>query len=308
MRGTSGPYRASRRCRFGKTVHVRIALVLNPGSGGIDDPDALVEQIRSRCEHLTVHGIGEHAEAIAQRPDRLVVAGGDGSIADCFAAAGEAKVQLGVLPAGTANDFARALGLPLVIEEAVELVTRPDARVQATWGGTLGGRPFVNVASIGLAVDAAEYAESLKKVAGPAAYGVGAVRAGLEARPLRAGLVVNDEPVADGRVWQLLVGATGRFGGGSGLGEADASERALVAAWVPAGTRLTLPFRALGLRNRTIERQPGVRWWRGHHIVVQASRHGHPVDWNVDGERWTAPTQRIELRPLGPVDVVVGNA
>lgn len=289
-------------------MHVRIALVLNPKSGGIDDADALVEKIRARCDHLTVHDVGEHAAAAATKPDRLIVAGGDGSLADVFAAAAEAGLQLGVLPAGTANDFARALGLPLDLDEAIELATLAPARVQATWGGTLGGRPFVNVASIGLAVDAAEFAESLKKVAGPAAYGMGALRAGLEARPLRAGLVVNDESVADGRVWQLLVGATGRFGGGSGLGEADASERALVAAWVPAGTRMTLPFRALGLRNRTIERQPGVRWWRGHHLVVQASRHGHPVDWNVDGERWRAPTQRIELRPLGPVDVVVGEA
>lgn len=293
--------------RFGKTVHVRVALVLNPRSGGIDDPEALVASVRERCEHLTVHDVGDHAEAIDAGPDRLLVAGGDGTIADCFSAAADAGIQLGVLPAGTANDFARALGLPLVMDEAIELVTRADARTQPTWGGMLGERPFVNVASIGLAVDAAEHAEDLKKVAGPLAYGLGAARAGMAARPVRAGLVVNDDPVADGRVWQLLVGASGRFGGGSGLGEAEASERALVAAWVPAGTRLTLPFRALGLRNRTIERQPGVRWWRGHQIVVQASQHGHPADWNVDGELWRAPTQRIELRPLGPVDVVIGE-
>ncbi len=264
--------------------------------------------MRAGCADLSVHQVGEHEAAIATKPDRLVVAGGDGSIADCFAASAKAGIQLGVLPAGTANDFAHALGLPLVMEEAIELVTTAAARTQPTWGGTVADRPFVNVASIGLAVDAAEHAESLKKVAGPLAYGLGAARAGMAARPVRAGLVVNDDPVADGRVWQLLVGASGRFGGGSGLGEAEASERALIAAWVPAGTRLTLPFRALGLRNRTLEHQPGVRWWRGHHIVVQASRHGHPVDWNVDGELWRAPKQRVELRPLGPVDVVVGEA
>jgi diacylglycerol kinase family enzyme len=285
---------------------VRAALVLNSRSGSIEDPDALIRQIRSRCEELTVHDVGEHDAAIATSPDRLIVAGGDGTIAACFAAAAAAGVQFAVLPAGTANDFARALGLPLLMDEAIDLATMAPARTQATWGGLVDGRPFVNVASIGLAVDAAEAAEELKSKLGPLAYGVGAARAGIAARPVRAGLVVNDVPAADGRVWQLLVGASGRFGGGSGLGEAEASERALVAAWVPAGTRLTLPVRALGFMNRTIERQPGVRWWRGHHLVVQASQHGHPVAWNVDGERWEAPTQRVELRPLGPVDVVVG--
>ncbi|MEN0014138.1 MAG: diacylglycerol kinase family protein [Solirubrobacteraceae bacterium] len=287
---------------------MRLALVLNPRSGSITDPDALVEQVRSRCDELTVHAPGEHDEAIATGPDRLLVAGGDGTIAACFAAAAEHAIPLAVLPAGTANDFARALGLPLELDEAVELATLLPARTQATWGGTIDDRPFVNVASIGLAVEAADVAEDLKPYLGPLAYGVGALRAGVEARPVRAGLVVNDASVADGRVWQLLVGASGRFGGGSGLGEAEAGERSLVAAWVPAGTRLTLPFRALGLRNRTIERQPGVRWWRGHHLIVHASQHGEPTAWNIDGERWEPATQRVELRPLGPVEVVVGRA
>lgn len=287
---------------------MRVALVLNPRSGSVDDPDALVEAIRFRAPDLTVHEVGEHAAAVATEPDRLIVAGGDGTIADCFEAAHGAGIELAVLPAGTANDFARAIHVPLDMAEAIELATSTSARLQPTWGGTLAGRPFVNVASIGLAVDAAEHAEELKSFAGPLAYGLGAVRAGMAARPVRAGLVVNDDPVADGRVWQLLIGASGRFGGGSGLGEAEASERALIAAWVPAGTRLTLPFRAMGLRNRTIERQAGVRWWRGHHLVVQARQHGHPVDWNVDGELWRAPTERLDVRPLGPVAVVVGDA
>jgi diacylglycerol kinase (ATP) len=284
---------------------VRIALILNPRSGSIGDSDELVRSIRERCDELTVHDIGEQKAALATQPDRVIVAGGDGSIGPIFAAVAQAKVELALLPAGTANDFVRALEVPLVMEEAVALATDADAYVQPCWGGTIGGRPFVNVASVGLAVAAAQHAETLKRALGPLAYHVGAIQAGLASHPIRAGLVVNDVSVADGRAWQLLIGASGRFGFGSGLGEAEAGERALVAAWVPAGTRLTLPFRALGLRNRTLEGQPGVRWWRGHHLVVRATTNGHPSEWNIDGERWHPPTQRIELRPLGPVDVVV---
>ncbi len=287
---------------------MRIAIVLNPGSGSIGDPDALVADLRRRCDALTVHAPGEHEAAIGEQPDRLLVAGGDGTIASCFQAAATAGIPLGVLPAGTANDFARALGLPLELGPALELATGDAPKLQRSWGGLIDDRPFVNVASVGLAVDAAERAERFKKVLGPLAYSVGAAAAGLAAKPLRASLKADGEPVADGHVWQLLIGASGRFGGGAGLGEADAADRELVAAWVHAGPRITLPVRAAGLRNRTIEQQDGVEWWPAHEFTVTAGADGRPAHWNVDGERWRAPSPCVTLRPLGPADVIVPSA
>jgi diacylglycerol kinase family enzyme len=166
----------------------------------------------------------------------------------------------------------------------------------------------VNVASAGLAVDAAAAAEKFKRALGPAAYAAGAIRAGLEARPVRASVAIGDDDGGDevtGRVWQVLVGATGRFGGGSGLGNAVPGSPKLTVAWVPAGTRATLPVRAIGLRSRTIERQPGVESWQSEHPVVHATRRGRPAAWNLDGERWEPTTSRIAFEPIGPVPVVI---
>ena len=81
---------------------MRVALILNPRSGSIGDPDALVAEITERSSALTVHEPGDGLAAAAQRPDRLVVAGGDGTIGDAFAAAARADVPLAVIPAGTA--------------------------------------------------------------------------------------------------------------------------------------------------------------------------------------------------------------
>src|SRR4051812_17465223 len=91
----------------------------------------------------------ERAEAAA--PERLVVAGGDGTIGPVADLAGRLDVPLGVVPGGTANDFARATGLPLdPVEAAVVAVT--GSRLRRFELGRLGdGRPFVNVASAGLA-------------------------------------------------------------------------------------------------------------------------------------------------------------
>src|SRR5687768_17327446 len=74
---------------------VKIALVCNPGSGKgteLDPPSG-----------ITVVSLDD---PIPEGIDRLVVAGGDGSIGPCAAAAAERGIPLGVVPVGTANDFA----------------------------------------------------------------------------------------------------------------------------------------------------------------------------------------------------------
>lgn len=286
---------------------MRIALVLNPRSGGVDDANVLVKQVRARCDHLTVHEIDEPEAAFAEGPDRVLVAGGDGSLGAVFgaAAASPYATPVGVLPAGTANDFARSLDLPLDVKPALELATDPHAGLQKIWAGSANGRPFVNVASAGLAVEAAEYAEDHKKRFGPAAYLVGALHAGVAGSPVRATVEIDGVQQETGRVWQVLVGASGRFGGGSGLGDAEPRERDFTVAWVPARSRYTLPFRALGMRSRTLERQPGIASWQDARPVVVASRGGTPVEWNLDGERWRPETARVEFAPIGPVPVFV---
>jgi diacylglycerol kinase family enzyme len=84
-------------------------------------------------------------------PERIVVAGGDGTIAPCAALAGRLGVPLAVVPLGTANDFARAHGLPLDVRVARELAAWGVRTRPLELGRLADGRPFVNVASAGLA-------------------------------------------------------------------------------------------------------------------------------------------------------------
>ena len=86
-------------------------------------------------------------------------------------------MPLAVLPTGTANDFARAYGLPGDPREAAELAADGERTRPLELGRLADGRPFVNVASAGLASVAARNAQPLKPRLGPLAYGVGALRA-----------------------------------------------------------------------------------------------------------------------------------
>ena len=148
--------------------------------------------------------------------------------------------------------------------------------------GRLGdGRPFVNVASAGLASVAARRASALKPLLGPLAYAVGGLRAAATATPLRCSIRAGGEPVFAGDAWQVIVGVTGAFGGGSELGAADPQDGVLDVAVLPAGSRAGLARRAWGMRRGTIAGQRGVEHHRAAVIEVSCRR-----------ERRSTPTAR----------------
>jgi lipid kinase YegS len=92
------------------------------------------------------------AEAHASDIDCIIAGGGDGTINEVFAAAYVAGLpaacSLGVLPLGTANDFAHATGVPVTdLTAALQLA----ASAQSRWidVGFLNGKPFINLVSAG---------------------------------------------------------------------------------------------------------------------------------------------------------------
>lgn len=260
---------------------MRLTLVANTESGGATDADAVAAALRERGADVTQLDIDDAGRAADGAPQRIVVAGGDGSIGLLARVAGEAGVPLAVVPTGTANDFARALELPSALEEACALAADPGARTRDIELACAGDRPFVNAASTGLPVVAARRAAPLKPRLGPLAYAVGALRAGLSGRPLAIRARVDGDLVHDGAVWQLIVGATGAFGGGSGIAEADPHDGLLDLVVVQAGSRAALVRRAWGLRTGRVAQQPGVLHRRGKLIEIETPE---GAEWNVDGE------------------------
>jgi diacylglycerol kinase (ATP) len=262
---------------------MRIALAANRASGGGLDPDPLAAAMREAGAEVTV-GSCESREVqalAASGPDRMAVAGGDGTIGPVAAAAGRIGVPLAVIPAGTANDFARAHELPGDPVEAARLAAT-GTRVEPQELGLLAdGRPFVNVASAGLAPAAARRADALKKVLGPLAYGAGAIRAAVSERPVPVVVRVDGTEVFDGGCWQVIVAVTGAFGGGSGVAEADPGDGLLDVVVIPASSRVALARRAWGLRAKTIAQQAAVPHHLGTLVEVDLPE---GTELNVDGE------------------------
>jgi diacylglycerol kinase (ATP) len=270
-------------CRRLPSAAVRIALAANRAAAGGLDPEPLAAAMRERGAEVELFGCepGELERAGASGPDRVAVAGGDGTIGPVAELARRLDVPLAVIPAGTANDFARAAGLPTDPLAAAELAAAGTATRRMELGHLADGRPFVNVASAGLASVAARRAQPLKPRLGPLAYAVGALRAAARERPLRLTVRVDGREAFSGPCWQAIIAVTGAFGAGSGVGETDPHDGELDVVLLPAGSRLGLARRAWGLRTRTIRQQRGVPHHRGRVVEVDLPP-GSEV--NVDGE------------------------
>src|SRR6185312_6695630 len=264
---------------------MRVALVTNAASGGGTDGGPIAARLRAAGAEVSVHAFDPDGDG-----------GGIEEAADAAAAAGPA---LAVIPTGTANDFARALALPLDVDEACVLAATAT-RERSVDLLRAGERPFLNAASAGLSVIAAHRAQPLKRPLGPFAYAVGALRAGLTAKPLRCRVTADGAQVFAGAAWQVIVAGTGAFGGGAELEEADPSDRLVDVAVLEAGPRVALVRRAWGMRSGGLEAQPGVRHARGATIEVETAP---SAPFNVDGEicavvsppRFSARGERVRV-------------
>ena len=86
--------------------------------------------------------------ALRERPPMIVAGGGDGTISAVASVLAGTDVALGVLPLGTLNHFARDLGIPAVLEDAVRnLATGRPMQIDV---GEVNGRVFINNSSLGL--------------------------------------------------------------------------------------------------------------------------------------------------------------
>ena len=101
------------------------------------------------------------ATAVAERPEALFVAGGDGTISAAAGCLADSGVPLGVLPFGTLNHFARDLGLPTDWREAVAALS--SGHPQTVDVGEVNGRIFINNCSLGSYPEAVRARDAIRR-------------------------------------------------------------------------------------------------------------------------------------------------
>lgn len=218
---------------------------------------------------------------------RLIVGGGDGTLGTAAARLALTGVELGMIPLGTANDFARTLEIPDSLPKAARIAAGSFTReIDLARANDVH---FVNVASIGMsAALTRSLTTNLKLRLGVAAYVVAGALAFVRHLAFRARI---DSPAGstDGIVHQVVV-ANGRFYGGGVLVARDSSlEDGLLTVYTLGRRgRLKILGTLTLLRLGTPLARPGDVYLRAPSVYVETDPPGLPV--NLDGElRTTTP-------------------
>ena len=233
--------------------------------------------------------------------DRIVIAGGDGSIAAALPALLEVETRLAVIPLGTANDLARNLDLPPAQDEQLRLIA--EGVVRRIDIGRANGRPFLNAASIGYgAAVAALHQGPAKRWLGVLNYLRVLYLAWRRIRPFAVEISCDGATHTGHFVHVAIV--NGRFHGG-GLeprptGTIDDGVLDLYALREGPAFRLLQLLVALKLRGAT---SPRLFQLEGRRIRIATRR---PRRVNVDGELALQTPLEVEILPRALAVVVQG--
>lgn len=293
--------------RSGPARTPRLALVVNPSSrvarhavaavataareAGLSDPLVLPTTRREP-------GAAQTRYAVAQGAERIVVAGGDGTVREVAGAlaltperSAPPRVPLGVVPVGTANLFARSALLPVgdlrsAARRAVSGLTRPTDLGVARLTSTAGERsehPFLVVAGVGhdAATLAAVHPRHKERIRWLAYFVPGVTRLGRPGHALR--LLLDGEQVQAGPLWTVLAVNAARLPGGLRVVPgAHLDDGVLHTVLVSPRTLLDWGrIAATGLGRVTPDDHPALRYRTGRELVVDAPE---PVLAQVDGD------------------------
>ena len=152
------------------------------------------------------------AELVHEGVELLFVWGGDGSVQRCIDTVGKAPITLAILPAGTSNLFARNLGIPIDLEEAVRIGL--SGRRRRLDVGTVNGERFGTMAGTGFdAVMIRDADAGLKDRLGRFGYVVAGIR-GVGRDAVQARVEVDGMDWFKGPATCVLVGNMGDVLGG----------------------------------------------------------------------------------------------
>ena len=263
------------------------ALAVHPASGhgaAARIADAVADRLRTAVDRLDVlvaHSVEESRALMSGAHDSgldvLIVLGGDGAAHQGVQFCADNDVALGLVPAGTGNDFARALGVPGEPMDAVEaLVTAlREGKRRRIDLGRVGDTWFATVLCAGFDASVNERANRMRWPSGPRRYDL-AILAELAA--FRSSPVVLD---IDGDVLELAatlvaVGNTAFYGGGVPIcPDADPADGLFDVTIIGHATRRGLLRMLPGLRTGKHVTHPSVRTLRARSV-------------SLDGNTWPA--------------------
>jgi diacylglycerol kinase (ATP) len=279
---------------------MRIKLIANPVSGGDARPRiqravAELQKLGAEVDPYLTAGSGDArvvaAKAVAEGFDRIVAAGGDGTLNEVVNGAADSEVPIAFLPFGTVNVFALEAGIPKQLEQACALAVHGLSRRITL--GKINGDLFLLMASAGWDAEVVAAVRSgLKRLIGRLAYAVSALETLLRRGPVPLELITHEGKHLTG---YGAVVSNCRYYGGRYMVTPGASmlRNDLEVCLLREGGRLAIVKFAAALLLKRPLMPPLVEFY----TITSAMLQGQNIAVQVDGDaRGTLPA-KIEVVP-----------
>jgi YegS/Rv2252/BmrU family lipid kinase len=278
----------------------RALLLINPRARrGAERVPEIAERLRALGPALVVEPtddptrfpelIHRHAGGI----DVVIVAGGDGTINAAVQVLIQARIPLGIIPLGTANNLARTLAIPFDPEGACAVIAAGHRqRIDLGW---VNGRYFCTTASLGMSVRITEeLSPGAKRRLGPIAYAVAAAKVLRQIHPFHAD-ILREGGARHTRTVQIVVG-NGRYYGAALAVAHDATidDARLDLYSLEVNHWWELLKLAPHLKRGTHVHRPEVEALRGTAFEIRTRR---PMPIDLDGELGAETPAAFEVVP-----------
>lgn len=257
----------------------------------------MVSWARDRGHHVQVRVTFERGdaeamarEAAAAGADVVGAVGGDGTLNEVVNGLDGYDTPLGVIPAGTANDFARQAGIPADADHAMDVILlRKPVRIDTA---SLNGRRFLNVSTGGIGAEAtAETPTQIKAMIGQLAYAISGLRKLADFEP-NHGVFRGGGYELECDFLMFAVGSGMASGGGTMVTpHASTTDGLLDLCIVERMPRRDFARTVLKLKRGEHVGEDGVHYVRMNELTIEGAR---PISVNVDGEVQDA--RRLDYR------------
>lgn len=282
-------------------------LFFNPHAGTIKKHGITAEQLLAKLEAKGIYAViseymtdDEMINVAAKASGRVIVAGGDGTIHSILKAVDRCHAMtLAIIPAGTANHLASALGIPNDLDAAIDVIAK--GRTKSIDLGKVDGTVFSQAAGAGIHAKVFHlYGEHKEKSAVDAATAVGKALAGWEPQPMR--VVIDGEPYVE-ELTQITAANTPKYGRVTIAPDAKTDDGLLDVIMVGKLSKLEIIEYGIAAITGKLLDMPKTNTVRAKKIQIEAIG-TEQIDVHADAEPVGFTPVMIEILP-GCLNVVV---
>ncbi|MBQ4435483.1 MAG: diacylglycerol kinase family lipid kinase [Clostridia bacterium] len=282
---------------------MNLHIICNPTSGNYTGRTTL-QKVLELLEIVGIHPVVHETkrqfqaiefakQAVLEKADTVIAIGGDGTLHEVALGLVNTGTALGIIPAGTGNDFVKTILSPTDIQKALDLIlnTAPKS-VDTVWINDL---LFINECGCGFDVMVLDFAEKAKKhVKGILPYLYGVLKTIFHFKDIALTYSINDGPLQNKNILVLAAG-NGRFiGGGIPIAPNAIVDDGLLDVLIVNGmSKLRMLSVLPGLLKGKIQTFPET----SHQYAKKLHIEGTGLRINIDGEIVSMDSADIQVNP-----------